>query len=204
MKIYTKTGDGGTTSLMNGVRVSKSDDRIELLGIIDELSSHMGLAKVVAEDAVKETLSKIQSELIGIMAGIADPRDQKYKVKEEQITFLEKEIDRIEGSFQREMKFVLYGGCEASARLDVARAVARRAERCFRKVSLRYGADKNALQYVNRLSDFLYISARYADYLWEQKGQDGNKRDCNIVDGKAFSSCQVESIVKEILKNILT
>ncbi len=200
MKIYTKTGDGGTTSLMNGVRVSKSDDRIELLGTIDELSSHMGLAKVVAGDAVKETLSKIQSELIGVMAGIADSRDQKYKVKEEQIAFLEKEIDRIEGSFQREMKFVLYGGCEASARLDVARAVARRAERCFRKVSLRYGADKNALQYVNRLSDFLYISARYADYLWEQKGQDGNECDCNSIGSNGISSCQVESIVREVLK----
>ena len=202
MKIYTKTGDGGTTSLMNGVRVSKSDDRIELLGTIDELSSHMGLAKVVAEDAVKETLSKIQGELIGLMAGIADPRDQKYKVKEEQIAFLEKEIDRIEGSFEREMKFVLYGGCEASARLDVARAVARRAERCFRKVSLRYGADANALQYVNRLSDFLYISARYADYLWEQKGQDGNECDCDSTGSKGLSSCQVESIVREVLKNM--
>ncbi len=185
MKLYTKTGDGGTTSLMNGVRVSKSDDRIELLGTIDELSSHMGLAKVVADDTVKETLSKIQSELIGIMAGIADPRDVKYKVKQEQIAFLEKEIDRIEGSFEREMKFVLYGGCEASARLDVARAVARRAERCFRKVSLRYGADVNALQYVNRLSDFLYISARYADYLYEHKDN---------------SNRQLESIVKEVIK----
>jgi len=197
MKIYTKTGDGGTTSLMNGVRVSKSDERIELLGTIDELSSHMGLAKVVAASDQKETLSKIQGELIGLMAGIADSKESRYKIKEEQIAFLEKEIDRIEGSFEREMKFVLYGGCELSARLDVARAVARRAERCFRKVSLRYGADANALQYVNRLSDFLYISARYADYLWEHREQDGK-----LADGKGISSCQVESIVKEVLKNM--
>ncbi len=187
MKIYTKTGDSGSTFLMNNVRVSKSDDRIELLGTIDELNSHLGLAKVAADLVTKETLSRIQGELMSLMAGIADPRNQKYKVKEDQISFLEQEIDRIETSFEREKKFVLYGGCEFSARLDVARAVARRAERCFRKVSLRYGADANALRYLNRLSDYLYISARYADYL--------NKH-------KEISSRQLESIVKEVIKHL--
>ena len=164
MNIYTKTGDGGSTSLGNGVRVLKSDERIELLGTIDELSSHMGLAKVAAPAELKAQLSQIQKELIGIMAGIASPGDRQYKVKPEQVACLEAEIDRIENSFPRLKEFVLYGGCELSARLDVARAVARRAERCFKRVANRYSADALAMQYMNRLSDFLYVSARYVDY----------------------------------------
>jgi len=169
MKIYTKIGDGGSTSLATGVRVLKSDDRIELLGTIDELSSHMGLAKVVAPAEMKEQLSKLQQELIGIMAGVANPRERKYKVTTEQIDWMEAEIDRMEDAFPRVKKFILYGGCELSARLDVARAVARRAERCFKRSANRYGADAAAMKYMNRLSDFLYVSARYADYLEEQK-----------------------------------
>ncbi len=218
MKIYTKAGDGGSTSLATGVRVLKSDDRIELLGTIDELSSHMGLAKVAAPADIKEQLSKIQSELIVIMAGVANPRERKYKVTPEQTAKLEAEIDRIEGSFKREMKFVLYGGCELSARLDVARAVARRAERCFKRAANRYGADAAAMKYMNRLSDFLYVSARYADYLEEQKtqdctkaegiqGQDINKpQDAQQASGiKSVDTqldAEVESIVRAVLKNL--
>ena len=168
MNIYTKTGDGGSTSLANGVRVLKSDDRIELLGTIDELSSHMGLAKVAAPSEMKAQLSMLQQELISIMAGVANPRERKYKVNPEQIAYLETEIDRIESAFPRVKEFVLYGGCELSARLDVARAVARRAERGFKRVANRYGADAAAMKYMNRLSDFLYVSAIYTDYLAEQ------------------------------------
>lgn len=172
MKIYTKTGDKGTTSLMNGISVSKSDDRIELLGTIDELSSHIGLAKVLANDDFKDTLSHIQKNLMQIMAGIADPRDLNYRFSSSETASLEQAIDEIEQSFPRPKEFVLYGSCEQSARLDVARAVARRAERRFRKVSQYYGADAKAAQYINRLSDYLYICARYADYNMEHKKED--------------------------------
>lgn len=164
MKIYTKGGDKGKTSLMNGIRVSKCDARIELLGAIDELNSHLGLTKVIAEPKLQGRLSKIQRELMLIMGGIADPRNPEYRVSDEQIQVLEVEIDRMENSFPRPKLFVLYGGCEQSARLDVARAVARRAERRFHKVAQNYGADHTALKYINRLSDFLYETARYADY----------------------------------------
>ena len=88
---------------------------------------------------------------------------------------LEEEIDRIENSFPRIKDFVLYGGCELSARLDVARAVTRRAERRFRKVEQNYGADAKAVQYINRLSDYLYMCARYADYKVENGKADGIK-----------------------------
>lgn len=164
MKLYTKQGDSGMTSLMNGIKVAKQDERMELLGTIDELSSHIGLAKVVAEQELQNRLSKIQGELIQMMAKIADPRNPEFSFKEEQILYLEKTIDHLEGSFPRKKEFVLYGGCELSARLDVARAVARRAERRFWKVAKAYNTDAKALQYMNRLADYLYIEARHADY----------------------------------------
>lgn len=164
MSIYTKRGDSGTTSLMNGISVSKSDDRVELLGTIDELNSALGLAKVISEGNLKEHLSQIQRRLMQIMAGIADPRNLDYRCHKEEILALEERIDHIESSFPRAKEFVLYGGCELSARLDMARAIARRAERRFRKVAQYYGADNKAMQYLNRLSDYLYVAARYSDY----------------------------------------
>lgn len=173
MKVYTKNGDKGTTSLMNGLSVSKSDDRIELLGTIDELSSCIGLAKVLSDDESKEELSHIQRNLIQIMAGIADPRDLNYRFSQEETTALEHAIDEMEAAFPRVKEFVLYGGCELSARLDFARSVARRAERRFRRVSQNYGSDAKAVQYINRLSDYLYICARYTDYKVEHEKNSG-------------------------------
>ena len=146
------------------MKVAKYDDRMELLGTIDELSSHIGLAKVVADPEIKDRLSKIQEELIQVMAKIADPGNKKYCLVDEQVLYLERTIDQLEQSFQRRREFVLYGGCELSARLDVARTIARRAERRFVKVSKGYNTDSKALEYMNRLSDYLYIEARYADY----------------------------------------
>lgn len=164
MGLYTKQGDNGMTSLMNGSRVSKCDDRMELMGTIDELSSHLGLAKVVADGELKMRLSKIQGELMQMMAKVADYRNSNYDFEDEQILYLEEQIDRLEELFPREKKFVLYGGCELSARLDVARAVARRVERRFWRVKRTYQTDMQALRYINRLSDYLYIEARYADF----------------------------------------
>ena len=142
MNIYTRNGDRGTTSLMNGISVSKSDDRIELVGTIDELNSFIGLAKVLADSSLKESLAHIQRNLMQIMAGVADPRNMDYRFSTDETKALEEEIDRIENSFPRIKDFVLYGGCELSARLDVARSVTRRAERRFRKVEQNYGAGR--------------------------------------------------------------
>lgn len=164
VKLYTRHGDEGMTSLMNGVRVSKSDDRIELLGEIDELSAQIGMVKVLLKESEKEKLSDIQMQLIQIMAGIASSDNKEYELKEEKISYIEKEIDEKEKLFSRSKQFILYGGCELSARLDVARAVVRRVERKFSKVKQNYGADKKAMQYMNRLSDYLYVWARYEDY----------------------------------------
>ena len=165
MKIYTKNGDKGRTSLGNGDVVFKTDARIELLGTIDELSSHLGLAKTAACPKFQEQVSHIQKELIWLMAGIADAKNPAYQVKEDEIAYLEKQIDKWENSFPRAKEFVLYGGCELSARLDVARAVARRAERQYHRAAQIYGVDEATARYLNRLSDYLYMAARYADYL---------------------------------------
>lgn len=164
MKIYTKKGDKGKTSLINEVEVSKSDERIELLGTIDELSVSIGFAKVLLEDSIKNELSAIQKELMFIMAGIADKNNPMYQVDEDDIHALENKIDKIENSFEREMKLVLYGDCEASARLDLARVAARKVERYFWKIQKEYNLDILAIQYMNRLSDYLYILARFEDY----------------------------------------
>ncbi len=164
MAIYTKTGDCGTTSLMNRTRVPKFDERVELMGNIDELNSQLGLVKVLMCDKGKENIATIQQDLMKIMSGIADSANASFKVSDNMIANLERLIDKTESLFPREHKFVLYGKCEASARIDVARAVARRVERRFCKVSQIYGADSKAIIYINRLSDYLYVLARYVDY----------------------------------------
>ena len=164
MGIYTKTGDNGTTSLLNNARVPKFDERVELMGNIDELNSQLGLVKVLMCEKGTENIETIQKDLMQIMSGIADLSNAKYKVSDEMIAALEEKIDKTENLFPREHKFVLYGGCEASARIDIARAVARRVERRFCKVKQIYDADKKAIMYINRLSDYLYVLARYVDY----------------------------------------
>lgn len=160
MKIYTKGGDSGTTTLCGGESVSKTDERIELLGTIDEVNSHLGLAKAIADDSLKEIISRLQRNLMTVMSGFYDPKNPEFFIKDEQILALESEIDKLESSIEREKRFVLYGATELSARLDVARAVLRRAERDFCRVSQKYVTDKNAQIYINRLSDYLYILAR--------------------------------------------
>ena len=164
MKIYTRRGDKGKTSLINEIEVSKSDERIELLGTIDELSSFIGFAKVVVDDELKQELSDIQKELMFIMAGIADGDNPMYQVDEDEIHALEEKIDQVEASFEREKKLVLYGDNEVSARLDLARVAARKAERYFWKIQKEYDLDILAIQYMNRLSDYFYILGRFEDY----------------------------------------
>ena len=171
MKVYTKKGDGGNTSLANGMSVSKADDRIELIGTIDELNSYIGHAKVLSEGHLKTNLAEIQRTLMKIMAAVADPRNLDYRMSAEETVHLEEQIDELEAAFPRVKDFVLYGGCELSARLDIARAVTRRAERRFRKV--------------NRLADYLYVEARFADH------QSGNTEE-----GKLR-----ETVIQNVMKN---
>ncbi|MDO4307769.1 MAG: cob(I)yrinic acid a,c-diamide adenosyltransferase [Eubacteriales bacterium] len=171
MNIYTKNGDKGTTDLIRTKNVSKSDDRIQLVGTIDELTSHLGLVKTMLDDPdVIRILEKIQATLITVMAGVADPYNREYKISDDKTAVLEEEIDRMEGLFERPKKFILPGACRLSAEIDVARTVARRAERALALVSVKFGADTGTKKYMNRLADYLYVLARYTDALNEGKG----------------------------------
>jgi len=176
MSIYTKNGDEGNTSLINESVVSKSDDRIELLGTIDELSSYIGFAKVLAPEHERNILSEIQKDLMTIMAGVADAENPDYFINKEKIKNIEEEIDCLESLFSRKNEFVLYGECELSSRLDLARAITRKTERCFVKTSLNYIVDTNAMKFLNRLSDYLYILARYVDYMVDKTACKKNKK----------------------------
>lgn len=174
MNIYTKNGDKGTTDLIRTKNVSKSDDRIQLVGTIDELTSHIGLVKSMLEDGdTVRLLEKIQRTLITVMAGVADPYNREYKISDDKTEILEEEIDRLEGLFNRPKEFILPGKSRLSAEIDVARTVARRAERALASVSVKFGADVGTKKYMNRLADYLYMLARYTDAMEADKAAQG-------------------------------
>ncbi len=164
MKVYTKHGDKGMTSLGSGMQIFKSDERIDTLGCIDELTSQIGLAKVlIKEEALRGGLTRVQRNLMTVMAGIADIRNPQYILQEEEIAFLEMEMDRMNEVLPETFSFVLPGASEAGARLDVARTVARRAERALITMDRRFSAQGSTKMFLNRLSDYLYIMARYLE-----------------------------------------
>ena len=176
MSIYTKGGDKGTTSLVHTKNVSKSDDRIQLEGTIDELTSHIGVVKTMVSD--KDTirfLEKIQETLITVMAGVADPYNREYKINDDKTELLEEEIDRLEALFNRPKQFILPGACRLSAEIDVTRTVARRAERALAAVSVKFGSDTGTKKYMNRLADYLYVLARYEDARAAEMKKDSQK-----------------------------
>ena len=189
MNIYTKGGDRGTTNLVHTKNVSKSDDRIQLVGTIDELTSHLGLVKTMLKD--EDTISfleKIQRTLITVMAGVADPYKRDYRIDEVKTEYLENEINRLEALFNRPKEFIIPGKCRLSAEMDVARTVARRAERALATVSVKFGADNGAKKYMNRLADYLYILARYTDAKTEEMSCGDVDEQLESVDKKEAST----------------
>lgn len=170
MKIYTKTGDGGETSLFDKSRVSKADARVDAYGEIDELNACLGAARAARLDAdLTGVLEQIQRELFAVGARLADPsskiasRVEKVSVTDAEVTQLELMIDRLEEQLPPLRHFILPGGSNAGALLHLARTVCRRAER--RVVSLGAGAvDPVIIVYLNRLSDLLFVMARVANH----------------------------------------
>jgi cob(I)alamin adenosyltransferase len=165
VKIYTRTGDAGETSLFDGTRVKKDDPRVDAYGDVDELNAWLGLARAsLAESDLDEALVQIQRDLFAVGAQLADPGDKlatrvtKAFVTDADIERLEQLIDRHEDELSPLRKFILAGGAPAGAALHVARAVCRRAER--RIVSLQPPVDLTIVRYVNRLSDLLFVLAR--------------------------------------------
>lgn len=167
MKIYTKTGDKGTTSLVGGDRAEKHDLRVWAYGSIDEASSSIGVARAyVKEKELSERLLRIQKTLFEVGAELASVGTDYYKerIEVEDITFLEETIDKLDGLKPSFNGFIVPGGTVESAHLDVARTVIRRAERYISKLKNYYEISSNLMKYTNRLSDGLYAIARYFDY----------------------------------------
>ena len=171
-KIYTKTGDKGTTSLIGGTKVPKSDLRIESYGTVDELNSWIGVVVDHIQDAAtKQTLKEIQDRLFTIGSSLACDPDKEPKLKipdlhEADIVFLEQEIDRMNESLPPMKAFILPGGAPAVSFAHVARCVCRRAERlCVTLQVENQYIEPLVLKYLNRLSDYLFVAARYIGQL---------------------------------------
>ena len=165
MKIYTKTGDKGDTRLFDGSQVRKDDPRVEAYGTVDELHAVIGAAAAFLQDEeLKGILANIQRDLFSAGAALADPKQhgkkQKSKLDPSRVAALEEIIDRFESELPPLRQFILAGGAPAGALLHVARTVCRRAERRVTLLSNGVAFDPAILQYLNRLSDFLFVLAR--------------------------------------------
>jgi cob(I)alamin adenosyltransferase len=164
-KIYTKTGDQGETSLLGGTRISKSDERVDAYGTIDELNSFLGLLRdQEIGEHYRKVLLRIQENLFVAEARIAaDPNlhhTSLPQLKDEEILFLENEIDEMHKSLEELSHFILPGGYAPSSMCHVARTVCRRAERALIRLSAASPAEEIIIRYLNRLSDYLFVLAR--------------------------------------------
>ncbi len=178
-KIYTRTGDDGTTGLVDGSRVSKSAARMALIGDVDEANSALGVAiAALGEGPLARNLQRIQNDLFDLGADVATPgedfkpSEMMLRVVPGQVTRLEEEIDAMNAGLQPLGSFILPGGTPAVASLHLARAIARRAERSAVAAAQGMALNPAALAYLNRLSDYLFVAARLVasrsggDVLW--------------------------------------
>jgi cob(I)alamin adenosyltransferase len=166
MKIYTKTGDDGTTSLFSGGRVSKTHLRVEAYGTVDELNSILGVARAHQPNSQTDAwLAQIQRQLFNLGADLATPLDAKsdwvVRMDAETVLWLENGIDEMTAELPELKHFILPGGSAAAAQLHVARTVCRRAERLIVGLQTQEPIGDHVLNYLNRLSDFLFTLARW-------------------------------------------
>jgi cob(I)alamin adenosyltransferase len=177
-KIYTRTGDGGTTGLVDGSRRSKADMRMVAIGEVDEANSAIGVALLSVEGPLGKRLTMIQNDLFDLGADLATPGEVEgaLRIIPEQVARLEAEIDAMNASLSPLTSFILPGGSPASAHLHLARAIARRAERAAVALAGQEAINPPALAYLNRLSDWLFVAARTmnqsgaSDVLWVPGG----------------------------------
>jgi cob(I)alamin adenosyltransferase len=177
-RIYTRTGDDGTTSLVTGERRSKSDLRVESYGTVDETNACIGVARLHTLGTLDAMLARIQNDLFDLGADLSTPEAglkpgrEALRIIDAQTDRLEAEIDELNAELAPLRSFVLPGGSPAAAHLHVARTVARRAERIMVDLAAREAVNAAAIRYINRLSDFLFVAARYVnergatDVLW--------------------------------------
>lgn len=191
-KIYTRTGDDGTTGLVSGPRRMKFDLRVAAYGSIDETNSALGVAALHLKDhpKVAAMVFRIQNDLFDLGADLATPDDgqvlawEPLRIVDKQVGRIEAEIDQLNEKLEPLKSFVLPGGTEASAYLHLARTIARRAEREMVELSKIEGevVSSAAVKYINRLSDFLFVAARYVNHIGSNASGDilwvpGQNRD---------------------------
>lgn len=170
MKIYTKTGDKGETSLFGGQRVSKDNARIDAYGTVDELNSILGLVRSDNVNAeIDRILEQVQNTLFVVGGDLATPRSAEKqsvrRIESVDAMTLEETIDSLENQLKPLHEFVLPGGLPTAARLHVARTVCRRAERAVVRLSRNQDVGEALTVYLNRLSDMLFVLARYANHI---------------------------------------
>ncbi|MDE1762730.1 MAG: cob(I)yrinic acid a,c-diamide adenosyltransferase [Thaumarchaeota archaeon] len=162
-KIYTKTGDDGTTGLIGGKRVKKTDPRIVAYGTVDEINSAIGVVLSSTLDSdIMNILTKVQNDLFTIGSDLANPdlKDSSNRVTENMITYLENQIDRLESNLSPITYFILPGGDTLASQIHIARATCRRAEVNILQILEKEPINKNCQVYINRLSDLLFVIAR--------------------------------------------
>jgi cob(I)alamin adenosyltransferase len=174
-RIYTRTGDDGTTGLVDGSRRSKADPRLQAVGSVDETNAAIGLARLSAPSAMAAALARIQNDLFDLGADLATPGSVEgaLRIAPSQVARLEAEIDAATATLAPLTSFILPAGTACAAALHLARTICRRAERdCVAAVAAGDALEQPALHYINRLSDLLFVLARLAnaqdgDILWE-------------------------------------
>lgn len=169
--VYTRRGDQGMTDLVGGVRISKSDVRLEAYGTIDELSSHLGLliSLLPPDDDERPVLLRIQNNLFNIGTHLATDQSQtplyaSARLPEGETAFLEQRIDQAIAQLPEAQGFVLPGGCTAAAQCHVCRTVCRRAERFIDALAEKATVGPEIIEYVNRLSDYLFVLAKIINF----------------------------------------
>ena len=181
MKIYTRTGDDGTTGLLGGERVAKTHSRVEAYGTVDELNAVIGVVRAYQpNERTKQWLEQIQRQLFHLGADLATApgaqTNASTRINAAAVTWLETAIDQLTAELPELKVFILPGGSLIAAQLHVARTVCRRAERCVIRLAETEIIGEYAIQYLNRLSDFLFVLARWENQqagILEQKGFGG-------------------------------
>ncbi|MBP2640167.1 MAG: yvqK 2 [Firmicutes bacterium] len=165
MKIYTKTGDNGTTGLLSGERILKDSLRVEAYGCVDEMNSALGVARSLNNDPIlNETILELQKLLMLVMAELAQSEgSSEAYIKKEQIAKLEKSMDEMDAKLPPLQVFVIPGKSPCSAALDLARTICRRAERQIWRLARKENVGDSLLVLMNRLSDYCFLLSRYVD-----------------------------------------
>jgi len=215
MEMFTSSNDRGMTSLKRERNVSKADDRIQAIGEIEDLITHIGMVRLHADDpALKADLEKIQRNLLVCIDGINDPYHKDSKISEEEVKILVEKTAVLKESYPMTAYEPLPGGCESSLRIDMARSVARRAERWLASSDKKYGGQPVRKQYMNQISDYLYALARYTDYVDSKKPAQPvavpvveplTAAPAKVVNEKVpAAELTKEIVIQEVLKRIQT